>query len=161
MKTRGTEDCDANALVRSVLAFLAPEILQRQAHIVTRLQEPLPTIQGDRVLLEQVLVNLVLNSLQAMQHQPEASRQLAVETQSTATEVLLRVSDSGPGIADSVISQLFKRFVTTKEDGLGIGLSICRTIVESHGGRLSFDKRPEGGTTFTIQLPCKTPSYPT
>jgi PAS domain S-box-containing protein len=161
MKTRGTEDCDANALVRSVLAFLAPEIRQRQTHIVTRLQEPLPTIQGDRVLLEQVLVNLVINSLQAMQQQAEGSRHVEVETLSTATEVLLRVSDTGPGIAASIRDQIFKRFVTTKEDGLGIGLSICRTIVESHGGRLSFDNRPQGGTTFTIQLPCTTPSNPT
>jgi PAS domain S-box-containing protein len=159
-KTRGNEDCDANALVRSVLGFMAPEIRQRQARIVTRLQEPLPTVSGDRVLLEQVLVNLVLNSLQAMQQQAQASRQLEVETLSTANDVLLRVSDTGPGIADTVIHQIFKRFVTTKEDGLGIGLSICRTIVESHGGRLSFDQRPQGGTTFTIQLPCKPPNNP-
>jgi C4-dicarboxylate-specific signal transduction histidine kinase len=144
-----------------VLAFLAPEILQRQTHIVTRLQEPLPTIQGDRVLLEQVLVNLVINSLQAMQQQAESRRHVEVETLSTGTEVLLRVSDGGPGIAAGIRDQIFKSFVTTKEDGLGIGLSICRTIVESHGGRLSFDNRPQGGTTFTIQLPCTTPSNPT
>jgi PAS domain S-box-containing protein len=159
-KTRGTEDCDANALVRSVLGFMAPEIRQRQVRIVTHLQEPAPAIRGDRVLLEQVLVNLVLNSLQAMQQQPQASRQLDVETLSTATDVLLRVSDSGPGIAASIVDQIFKRFVTTKEDGLGIGLSICRTIVESHGGRLSFDQGPQGGTTFTIQLPCPLPTNP-
>jgi PAS domain S-box-containing protein len=157
-KTPGTEACDGNALVRSVLGFMAPEIRQRRVRVVTRLQEPLPVVSGDRVLLEQVLVNLLLNSLQAMQQQPEASRQLEVETLSTATEVLLRVADTGPGIADSIVDELFKRFVTTKEDGLGIGLSICRTIVESHGGRLSFENRPQGGTTFTIQLPCKPPS---
>jgi signal transduction histidine kinase len=104
---------------------------------------------------------LVINSLQAMQQQAEGSRHVEVETLSTATEVLLRVSDTGPGIAASIRDQIFKRFVTTKEDGLGIGLSICRTIVESHGGRLSFDNRPQGGTTFTIQLPCTTPSNPT
>ena len=74
--------------------------------------------------------------------------------------MLLRVSDTGPGIADSVVNQLFKSFVTTKEDGLGIGLSICRTIAESHGGRISFNNRPQVGTTFTIQLPCKTTNHP-
>ncbi|NVO07946.1 MAG: PAS domain S-box protein, partial [Rhodoferax sp.] len=159
-KTPGTEDCDANTLVRSVLGFMAPEIRQRQVRVVTRLQEPIAPVSGDRVLLEQVLVNLVLNSLQAMQQQPEAGRELEVQTESTATEVLLHVSDNGPGIADSIAGEIFKRFVTTKEDGLGIGLSICRTIVESHGGRLRFNHRPQGGTTFTIQLPCKTPSQP-
>lgn len=157
MKTRGTEDCDANALVQSVLGFLAPEIRLRQTRVQTRLQPHLGAIRGDRVLLEQLLLNLVLNALQALQQQPAASRLLEVETGSADGSVLLRVSDNGPGIAAHITDQIFKRFVTTKEDGLGIGLSICRTIVESHGGSLRFEARPAGGTTFTVQLPCKTP----
>jgi two-component system sensor kinase FixL len=68
---------------------------------------------------------------------------------------MVRISDSGPGIPDTISDQIFKSFITTKEDGLGIGLSICRTIIESHGGRLTFINRPQGGTTFTIQLPCE------
>ncbi|WP_342616374.1 ATP-binding protein [Rhodoferax sp. GW822-FHT02A01] len=154
MKTRGAEDCDVNALVRSVLAFVAAEVRQRQTRVITRLQEPLPTVRGDRVLLEQVLVNLVINSLQAMQAQEAHTRVLELQTLSSSAGVLVQVSDSGPGIPADIADQIFKSFVTTKEEGLGIGLSICRTIVESHGGRLSFENRAQGGTTFTIQLPC-------
>jgi C4-dicarboxylate-specific signal transduction histidine kinase len=155
-KTRGTEDCDLNALVRSVLTFMNPEVRSRKARVITRLEEPLPSIQGDRVLIEQVLVNLVINSLQAMQAQEGKTRTLELETVSADNGILVRISDNGPGISEAIADQIFKSFVTTKEEGLGIGLSICRTIIESHGGRLIFINRPQGGTTFTIQLPCKT-----
>ena len=128
--------------------------------MITRLQEPLPTTRGDRVLLEQVLVNLLVNSLQAMQSQQPALRVIELETQSTQAWVCLRVSDHGPGIPEGIADQLFKSFVTTKEEGLGIGLSICRTIVESHGGRLSFANQPQGGAMFTIQLPCEVTTSP-
>lgn len=159
-KTRGAEDCDLNALVRSVLTFMAPEVRTRKTRVITRLQEPLPTIQGDRVLIEQVLVNLVINSLQAMQAQESATRTLELQTLSTDVAVSVRISDSGPGIPNSIADQIFKSFVTTKDEGLGIGLSICRTIIESHGGRLTFFDRPQGGTTFAIQLPCETNTNP-
>jgi PAS domain S-box-containing protein len=159
-KTRGAEDCDLNALLRSVMTFMKPEVRARKTRVVTRLQDPLPAILGDRVLMEQVLVNLVINSLQAMQVQEASSRTLELETLSTDAVALVRISDSGPGIPDAIADQIFKSFVTTKDEGLGIGLSICRTIIESHGGRLSFINRPQGGTTFTIQLPCKTNTNP-
>jgi C4-dicarboxylate-specific signal transduction histidine kinase len=155
-RTRGAEVCDLNALVRSVLTFMSPEVRSRKTRIVTRLQDPLPPIEGDRVLIEQVLVNLVLNSLQAMQAQDVSTRMLELVTLSSDDVVLVRLSDSGPGIPDTIADQIFRSFVTTREDGLGIGLSICRTIIESHGGRLTFTNRPQRGTTFTIQLPCKT-----
>jgi two-component system sensor kinase FixL len=95
-----------------------------------------------------------------MQVQEASSRTLELETLSTDAVALVRISDSGPGIPDAIADQIFKSFVTTKDEGLGIGLSICRTIIESHGGRLSFINRPQGGTTFTIQLPCKTNTNP-
>lgn len=160
-KTRGTEDCDLNALVQSVLTFMAPELRTRKTRVVTRLQQPLPAVRGDRVLLEQVLVNLVLNSLQAMQAQEAATRVVELETLSDDTHLLVHIVDSGPGIPDAIADQIFKQFVTTKEEGLGLGLSICRTIIESHGGRLTFNNRPQGGTTFTIQLPCEAIPHPT
>lgn len=158
LKTKGSESCDINQLATNVLEFLSPEIENHKTRVTTRLQLPLPKVQGDRVLLEQVLVNLLMNALQAMQAIPDSGRLLELETQSNSVELLLRVSDCGPGIPASIAGQLFKSFVTTKEDGLGIGLSICRTIVESHGGRLSFTPRPQGGTTFTVQLPCLNPT---
>ena len=160
-KTRGTEECDLNALVRNVLTFMAPELRARKTRAITRLEDPLAHIRGDRILLEQVLVNLIVNSLQAMQTQVPASRLVELETLSTEAGILLKVSDSGPGIPEEIVDQIFKSFVTTKEEGLGIGLSICRTIIENHGGRITFSNRRLSGPTFTIQLPCLTSLYPT
>jgi PAS domain S-box-containing protein len=158
-KTRGTEICDLNALVRSVLTFMAPEVRARKTRVITRLEDSLPTIRGDRVLLEQVLVNLLMNSLQAMQAQEASTRIVELESLSTDAGVLVHISDSGSGIPEAIKDQIFKSFVTTKEEGLGIGLSICRTIIESHGGRLTFINRPQGGSTFTMQLPCEMISH--
>lgn len=153
-KTRGSEDCDVNRMVTSACIFLAPEFRHRQASLHKRLQDNLPAVQGDRVLLEQVLVNLVLNGLQAMQENPAGERTIDVETRLLDGAVLVQVGDIGPGITPEVAEQLFKTFVSTKADGLGIGLSICRTIIESHGGRLVFENRPQRGVVFSFSLPC-------
>lgn len=153
-KTLGTETCDINRIAKSVVSFLGPEVKQRKASVSLRLGDDVPSIQGDRVLLEQVLSNLMLNSLQAMQDQSEAERIVEVVTEFASDAVLVKVYDSGPGIPAEVGEQLFKNFVTTKENGLGIGLSICRTIIEQHGGRLAFDNRPTGGAVFTFVIPC-------
>jgi C4-dicarboxylate-specific signal transduction histidine kinase len=139
---------------------MAPEVRARKTRVITRLEDPLPLIRGDRVLLEQVFVNLLINSLQAMQVQNASTRKVEIETSSAESVAMVRISDSGPGIPDAIADQIFKSFITTKEDGLGIGLSICRTIIESHGGRLTFINRPQGGTTFTLQLPCVTITKP-
>jgi len=152
-KTRGTELCNLNQLVSDVLQFLAPEIKARRARTRTNFQQPLPLVWGDRILLEQVIVNLSLNALQAM-----ADSDIRRMTWSTTVEdgyVKINVSDTGPGIGLAIQQDLFKRFVTTKEDGLGVGLSICRTIVESHGGWITFANLQDGGAVFSIFLPCK------
>jgi PAS domain S-box-containing protein len=155
-RTPGTEDCNINDLVRKVLAFMAPELRKRKTKVMTRLHVTAPVVRGDRVLLEQVLVNLIVNALQAMQAQEPRSRHLEIETTFSDDGLSLKVSDTGTGIPETIAEQIFKSFVTTRAEGLGIGLSICRTIVENHSGRLTFNNRPQGGATFTIQLPCKT-----
>jgi PAS domain S-box-containing protein len=160
-KTLGTETCDMNRIAKSVASFLGPEVKQRKASVSLRLGDSVPSIQGDRVLLEQVLSNLILNSLQAMQDQPETERIVDVVTESFSDAVFVKVYDSGPGIPVEIGEQLFKNFVTTKEKGLGIGLSICRTIIEQHGGRLIFENRPNGGTVFTFDIPCNPSILPT
>jgi two-component system sensor histidine kinase DctS len=104
------------------------------------------------VLLEQVLLNLVLNALQAMQDTPVPQRIVEIDTAWADGLVTLSVADRGPGIDAKAAAQLFTSFFTTKPDGLGLGLSICRTIVEGHRGRLVFDNRPGGGAVFTVQL---------
>jgi two-component system, LuxR family, sensor histidine kinase DctS len=150
--TQGVEPVALNECVSSVLALLRPEIRQRKARVVTRLQADLPAVHGDRVLLEQVLLNLVLNGLQAMQDMPAHRRIVEIDTVAAEGRVTLSVADHGPGIDPKAAAQLFTSFFTTKQDGLGLGLNICRTIIESHRGRLSFDSRSGGGAVFTVQL---------
>ena len=147
-------DCPINALVDSVLALLKPEIQARRARVLTALEDKLPMVPGDRVLLEQVLLNLVLNSLQAMLDTPQERRLVEITTQSTDTSLVIAVADRGPGIDADAEAHLFEPFFTTKADGLGLGLNICRTIVESHHGRLTFANRPDGGALFMVHLPC-------
>ena len=105
--------------------------------MLTHLADGLPLIQGDRVELQQVMLNLILNAIEAMSEMGEGSRELLITTAKTeSSDVLVAVRDSGPGLAPAALENLFKAFHTTKPNGLGLGLSICRSIIESHGGRL-------------------------
>ena len=159
-RTQGLEPVPMNACVDSVLALLKPEIRARKARVLTRLQSDLPNVGGDRLLLEQVLLNLVLNSLQAMQDTPPARRMVEIDTVSDGRHLRVSVADHGPGIDAKAAASLFTSFFTTKKDGLGLGLNICRTIIESHRGRLTFDPREGGGAVFTIELPLDTVRAP-
>jgi C4-dicarboxylate-specific signal transduction histidine kinase len=152
-QSAGFQDCSVNEVVSNVLALMRPEIRHQQARIITQLDPQLPTIQADRLLLEQVLLNLVLNALQAMQDKYPVDKQVRVQTGAQEGMVFIRVSDRGPGIAAPVVAQLFEPFFTTKPEGLGLGLNICRTTVESHRGRLEFENAPQGGAIFTVYLP--------
>jgi C4-dicarboxylate-specific signal transduction histidine kinase len=158
-KTLGAELCDINRIVQNVLSFLEPEAHRRKVVVRYFPGANIPAIQGDRVLIEQVLSNLVINSLQSMPDQSGSEKVVEIKTVESDNLVKVRVSDNGTGIAEEIAGQLFKNFVTTKEKGLGIGLSICRTIIEQHGGRLIFESRPSGGTVFQFELPC-TPIIP-
>jgi C4-dicarboxylate-specific signal transduction histidine kinase len=151
-RTQGVENCVIHDVVANVLALLKPEIRVQHARVITQVQAPLPLVPGDRVLLEQVLLNLVLNSLQAMQNTPVDGRVVEIEVTCVNGAVFITVADRGPGIAADIADQLFDPFFTTKVDGLGLGLNICRTIVESHRGQLSFENREGGGVIFTLQL---------
>jgi PAS domain S-box-containing protein len=153
VQTKGSELCNINDIVGSVALFLRAEVKQRSARLVVR-QTPYATeVQGDRVLLEQVLVNLVMNSLQAMQNNPVRERVVDVETGVRDGFVFVKVDDMGSGISAEVGQQLFKSFFTTKPDGLGMGLNICRTIVENHGGQLTYENRHTRGVAFSFTLP--------
>jgi C4-dicarboxylate-specific signal transduction histidine kinase len=142
-----------NDVVRNVLALVGPELRRHQVSVSTALVDDLPPVNGDRILLEQVLVNLLLNSMQAMDAVAPAQRQIDVATLRDDGCVKLRVADYGPGVPAAAAGRLFEPFNTTRPQGLGLGLSICRTIVESHGGRIGHAPRDGGGTVFTVQLP--------
>jgi two-component system sensor histidine kinase DctS len=142
-----------NEVVHIVLTLVQPELRRHQVRVVLELDPALPRVRGDRILLEQVLVNLLLNAMQAVGTVLPARRQIEIRTAADAARVQLTVTDHGPGVAPSAAERLFEPFNTTRTQGLGLGLSICRTIIESHGGRIRHAARAGGGAVFHIELP--------
>jgi two-component system sensor kinase FixL len=113
----------------------------------------LPEVHVDRVQIQQVLTNLIRNAVEAMQESPK--REINITGTAGAETLEISVADTGPGIAPEVAENLFKPFVTTKSTGMGVGLSICRSIIQNHGGDLRGETRPAGGTVFRFTLPLK------
>ncbi len=110
----------------------------------------------DRIQVQQVLVNLIRNAIDAMVESPRRCLRITTSSQDNIF-ARVTVSDTGTGISEPIAEQLFQPFVTSKKAGMGIGLSICRTIVEAHGGRIWFEAGPEGGTAFSFTLPISEP----
>jgi signal transduction histidine kinase len=111
-------------------------------------------VRGDRVELQRVILNLILNAIEAMSEISDGPRELLITTgEAESGDVLIAVRDSGPGLAPAAIENLFKAFHTTKPNGLGLGLSICRSIIESHGGRLWASANAPRGAVFQFTLP--------
>jgi two-component system, LuxR family, sensor histidine kinase DctS len=131
------------------------ELQARQACVTLRLHVPreLPPVLADRVMLEQVLLNLSRNGIESMQGAPPERRVLRIEARAHDGQVSVSVIDSGHGIAPEVAERLFSPFFSTKAEGMGMGLSICRTAIEFHGGTLTHAANPDGGTVFTFTLP--------
>jgi len=116
----------------------------------------LPSVYGDRVQLQQVMLNLILNAIEAMISLDDDARELVVSTTLTPAEGLqVAVGDSGPGVAPEDRERIFESFYTTKGGGLGIGLSICRSIIDAHAGRLWVDARQPRGAAFRFTLPAR------
>jgi PAS domain S-box-containing protein len=150
------ERADINAAIREVIELTRSEAMKNGVPVRTELVEGLPLVQGDRVELQQVILNLILNAVEAMSELSEGSRELLITTGKTESgDVLVAVRDSGPGLAPAALEHLFKAFHTTKPSGLGLGLSICRSIVEAHGGRLWADANEPRGAVFQFTLPGK------
>jgi signal transduction histidine kinase len=145
---------DVNELVREVLALSNHEMEKNGITLQTALSgEPGPYVLGDRAQLEQVLLNIVMNAIEAM-HSSTCRRMLGVKTERTKTgAVLLTVADSGPGIDPGKIAKIFDPFFTTKSGGMGMGLSICRSIVQAHGGHLRASSEAPHGSVFHVELP--------
>jgi two-component system sensor histidine kinase DctS len=133
------------------------ELQARQAYAILRLQVPrdLPAVLADRVMLEQVLLNLARNGFESMQDAAPERRVLRIEASARDGQVSVAVIDNGHGIPPEVAERLFSPFFSTKAEGMGMGLSICRTAIEFHGGTLTHAPNPGGGTVFTFTLPQK------
>ena len=149
---------DVNEAVLQVIALTRNEMAKNAISVQTQLAESLPAVHGDRVQLQQVMLNLLINAIEAMSEMSEGSRELLISTQKTESEgVLIAVRDSGSGLAPESADRLFESFYTTKPGGLGLGLSICRSIIEAHQGRLWASASIPRGAIFQFTLP--TQSY--
>ena len=145
---------DLAAIATTVLELLRLEAERQQLRIELALSDALPAVYADRVMVEQVLLNLVKNAIEAMREIPAAQRGLRIEGRVNLDgEIEVRVCDRGAGMSEAESEQLFSPFYTTKADGLGIGLAICRSIIEYHEGRLFFEPREDGGSVFGFTLP--------
>ena len=147
------EALDINEVVRETLELAALELRSRAVAPSTYLERNLPMVFGDRIQLQQVLINLVLNACDAMSEVAPPYRRMAVTTWYHEEKVQILVRDAGTGISEDRIDRIFEPFMTTKQDGLGLGLAICHSIVRAHGGDIRAVNNPDGGSTFQILLP--------
>jgi two-component system sensor kinase FixL len=151
---RDVQPLDVNQLTGDVLRLVASAAILRRVRIHSRLEPDLPGIVGDRVQLQQVILNLVVNGLESMSEIAPGLRHLTIRTAQPDTDrVEVTVQDTGPGISAEILDRIYEPFFSTKTDGLGMGLSICRSIAEAHGGRLEASNNPAGGATFVFALP--------
>ena len=148
------EPLQINEPIREVIELTRGETAKNGILVRTELADSLPFIQGDRVQLQQVMVNLIINAVDAMGETNEGSRELLISTEkSDSGNVLVAVRDSGPGLAPATLDHLFDALYTTKPKGLGLGLSICRSIIEEHGGRLWASANEPRGAVFQFTVP--------
>jgi PAS domain S-box-containing protein len=144
---------DVRAIVEDAVGFAEIEAKRRSVTVNTRLPERIEPVFVDAILIEQVLLNLLKNGIDAMRDIPEGQRQLNLHVEDRGSEVEFAVADRGHGVPAALKSKLFEPFFSTKRDGMGMGLNICRTIIEFHHGRLSVEDNPGGGAIFRFSLP--------
>jgi PAS domain S-box-containing protein len=152
------EPLDLNELVQEVLMFSRGEIENQKIVVINELKEDLSRVLGDRIQLQQVVLNLVMNGIDAMAPLNGRARVLRLSSgQKRSSSVTLTVEDTGTGIDKDIIGHIFEAFFTTKAHGMGMGLSICRSIVEAHGGQLSVAPADSHGSVFHLELPIYRP----
>jgi PAS domain S-box-containing protein len=144
---------DLNTAIKEVLELAQSAITQYGVSVEARLTESLLPVLGDRVQLQQVVLNLVLNSIEAMRSVESGPRKLSISTEQDRTGVLVAIRDSGPGIDPTHLERVFEAFYTTKSGGVGMGLSICRSIIDAHGGRLWAEANEPRGAIFRFRMP--------
>jgi C4-dicarboxylate-specific signal transduction histidine kinase len=145
---------DLNVAIDEVLIMVRNAIENHRVAVRTCLMQGEVTVSGDRVQLQQVVLNLILNAVEAMSSVEEGARELSITTELSQTNgLLVAISDSGPGIDPEHLDRVFAPFYTTKTSGIGMGLSICRSIIDAHGGRLWAEANRPRGAIFQFNLP--------
>jgi len=153
-KAPSRKECfDLNVAINEVIAFARSVTLRNGVSVQTRLAEGLLSVLADRVQLQQVLLNLILNAAEAMGSMEEGARELLISTEDDQAGVVVAVRDSGPGIDPEHLERVFDAFYTTKPSGTGMGLSICRSIIHAHGGKLWAEANERRGAVFQFTLP--------
>jgi C4-dicarboxylate-specific signal transduction histidine kinase len=143
-----------NEIIDEIILLLEREVLSHQALLRLQLGPQLPLVMVDRIQIQQVIINLMMNGMEAMASVTDRPRELTIRSQrDEADRVLVAVQDSGVGIEAEHMDRLFNAFFTTKPSGMGMGLSICRSIIDAHGGKLSASRNAGAGATFHIMLP--------
>jgi two-component system, LuxR family, sensor kinase FixL len=150
----GCASLDLNEVVDEALLFVRHDIEAWSIDLSVKYNAHLPKVTGDRIQLQQVVVNLLVNSVQAIAHSGGSARRIELATSVGGDgSVVFCIRDTGPGIADENLERIFDSFFTTKDMGMGIGLAICQSIVVAHGGRITVSNHPEGGAQFRFSLP--------
>jgi C4-dicarboxylate-specific signal transduction histidine kinase len=147
------EQLNINDVISHAIGMLQSELQRNTMDVQMTLTPALPLVRGDKVLLEQVVVNLIQNAIHAQLDKPTMTRRIDIHTILQDGAVQVSIADYGTGIPADKMANLFTPFFTTKSEGLGLGLNICRTIVEAHGGHIAVSNKPTGGAIFTITLP--------
>jgi C4-dicarboxylate-specific signal transduction histidine kinase len=148
------ERLEINGAIRDALELTRDEVTKNDVSVLTHFAEPSPTVQADRVQLQQVIVNLIINAVEAMSSMREQARELLICTgKEESNGALVAVRDSGPGLDLKTVNRLFEAFYTTKVRGVGIGLTVCRSIIEAHGGRMWAGANEPRGAFFQFTLP--------
>jgi PAS domain S-box-containing protein len=147
------DSVEVNDAILEVIALSRTEAANNSVSVRTQLAEGLPRVQGDRVQLQQVLLNLIINAIEAMRDVGEKERELLISSHNEPDGVAVEVRDSGPGFAPAALERVFEAFYTTKPGGLGLGLSICRSIIEAHNGQLWASANLPCGASFQFALP--------
>jgi C4-dicarboxylate-specific signal transduction histidine kinase len=151
-----TDRVDINEAVREMIQLTRGEALKNGVSVKSKFAKGLPIITGDRVQLDQVVLNLILNAVQAMGAVSEGARQLLITTsQAELNYLCIGVQDTGPGLSPETLSRLFEPFYSTKPNGMGMGLAICRSIIEAHGGRLWATACEPHGALFQFTIPAR------
>ena len=144
---------DLNDVVRETIGFFSSLAVGRKVELVSVITPEALPILGDRIQLQQVILNLVVNGIDAMKDTPTENRIISIRTSRVENFAELSVSDRGSGIPEDKLKEVFEPFFTSKAEGMGMGLSIARTIIEAHNGAISAKNRDHGGASFRIKLP--------